>query len=259
MKNDTSHAAARVAVVQGASRGIGLALVEALLQRPEVERVVATCRRPDESEGLIRLQAEHGNRLSSLPLDVTDESSIAQAAKDLARAGVPRIHYLLNCAGVLQDDTALAPEKKLEDLRPEALEHVFRVNAFGPLLVAKHFLPLLRHPDRAILANLSARVGSIEDNQLGGWYAYRSSKAAQNMLTRTLAIELGRRARNVICIALHPGTVDTELSRPFQRGVPEAKLFAPRRAAAQLLQVVDDCTPEQNGCFLAWDGQPIPW
>ena len=259
MKTPQKNVRARIALVQGASRGIGLALVEALLARPDVDRVVATSRRPEESASLTRLKSEHGHKLSTLPLDVTKESSIAQAAEDAAQNGVERIHWLFNCAGVLHDEAGLAPEKKIEDLRPEALEHIFRVNAFGPLLVAKHFLPLLRHPDRAILANLSARVGSIEDNHLGGWYGYRASKAAQNMFTRTLAIEFGRRARNVICVALHPGTVDTKLSRPFQSNVPEAKLFDPRQAAAQLLRVVDDCTAEQNGCFLAWDGQPIPW
>lgn len=259
MKTPQKNGRARTALVQGASRGIGLALVEALLARPDVDRVVATSRRPEESASLARLKSEHGHKLSTLPLDVTEESSIAQAAEDAAQNGVDRIHWLFNCAGVLHDEAGLAPEKKIEDLRPEALEHIFRVNAFGPLLVAKHFLPLLRHPDRAILANLSARVGSIEDNRLGGWYGYRASKAAQNMFTRTIAIEFGRRARNVICLALHPGTVDTKLSRPFQRNVPEAKLFDPRQAAAQLLRVVDDCTAEQNGCFLAWDGQPIPW
>lgn len=249
----------RIALVQGGSRGIGLALVEALLARPDVDRVIATSRRPEASEGLERVKHEEGDALSLLKLDVLDESSIARAADELMHQGFERLHWLFNCAGILHDDGELAPEKKLEDVGSATLQQAFGVNAFGPLLVAKHFLPLLRHPERAILANLSARVGSIGDNQLGGWYGYRASKAAQNMFTRTLAIELGRRAKNVICVALHPGTVDTELSRPFQSNVPKEKLFDPTRAAAQLLKVVDDCTPDQSGSFLAWDGQPIPW
>jgi NAD(P)-dependent dehydrogenase (short-subunit alcohol dehydrogenase family) len=110
-----------------------------------------------------------------------------------------------------------------------------------------------------VLAHVSARVGSIEDNRLGGWYAYRASKAAQNMFTRTLAIELARRAPNVICLALHPGTVDTALSRPFQGSFAAERLFDPKRAADQLLGVIDSCTREDSGRFLAWDGQPIPW
>jgi NAD(P)-dependent dehydrogenase (short-subunit alcohol dehydrogenase family) len=160
---------------------------------------------------------------------------------------------------VLHDGPEIRPEKKLEDAHPERLRPVVEVNASGPLLVAKHFLDLLRHDERAVLANVSARVGSVGDNRLGGWYVYRASKAAQNMFTRNLAIELGRRAPNVICLALHPWTVDTDLSRPFQRNVPAERLFDANRAADQLLGVIDSCTRDDSGHFLAWDGQPIPW
>ena len=249
----------RVALVQGGSRGVGLALVEALLARPDVDRVVATSRRPQASEGLRRVEREHADALVTLTLDVRDESSIAKASQDLARLGVERLHWLVNCAGLLHEGDDLMPEKRLEDVRSEALRRSFEVNAFGPILVVKHFLPFLRHDERAIVANLSARVGSIGDNRLGGWYAYRASKAAQNMFTRTLSIELARRAKNVVCVAIHPGTVDTALSRPFQRNVPEDKLFDARRAASQLIAVLDGCTRDQTGSFLAWDGSVIPW
>jgi NAD(P)-dependent dehydrogenase (short-subunit alcohol dehydrogenase family) len=248
----------RVALVQGASRGLGLAFVRALLDRDDVDRVFATCRAPEASEGLARLRAEHGDALVALRLDVRDESTIAAAAASITGQGEPRLHWLVNCAGVLHD-REISPEKRLEDVDPERLRSVFEVNAFGPLLVAKHFLGLLRHDERAVLANVSARVGSIGDNRLGGWYAYRASKAAQNMFTRNLAIELGRRAPNAICLALHPGTVDTDLSRPFQRSVPAERLFDAKQAAEQLLGVIDACNPEDSGRFLAWDGQPIPW
>ena len=249
----------RVAMVQGASRGLGLAFVRALLARDDVDRVVATCRDPEASAGLARLRADHGDALVTQRLDLRDEASIATAASGVADACGPRLHWLINAAGVLHEVPDYGPEKKLEDADPARLQAVFEVNAFGPLLVAKHFLPLLRHDERAVLANLSARVGSIEDNRLGGWYAYRASKAAQNMFTRTLAIELKRRAPRLICLALHPGTVDTDLSRPFQRGVPPERLFDAERAAAQLLGVIDGCEREDTGRFLAWDGQPIPW
>jgi NAD(P)-dependent dehydrogenase (short-subunit alcohol dehydrogenase family) len=156
-------------------------------------------------------------------------------------------------------DGALRPEKRIEDADPERLRRVFEVNAFGPLLVAKHFLALLRHPERAVLANLSARVGSIEDNRIGGWYGYRASKAAQNMFTRTLAIELRRRAPGVICVALHPGTVATALSEPFRGSVDPARVFTPRRAAEQIWAVVQSLSPEDGGRFLDWAGKPIPW
>jgi NAD(P)-dependent dehydrogenase (short-subunit alcohol dehydrogenase family) len=135
----------------------------------------------------------------------------------------------------------------------------FAVNGAGPLLLAKHLEPLLPRRERAVFASLSARVGSIGDNRLGGWYAYRASKAAQNMFIRTLAIELARRARGAICVALHPGTTDTELSRPFQGGVPESKLFTAERAVEQLLRVIDGLGPGDTGRFIAWNGERIPW
>jgi NAD(P)-dependent dehydrogenase (short-subunit alcohol dehydrogenase family) len=246
-------------MIQGASRGLGLAFTQALLERPDVDRVVATCRQPEQSEGLATLRAQHGEALLTLPLDVRDERTIALAAERVQRTCGGRLHWLLNCAGVLHEPPAYGPEKRLEDVDPEVLRAVFEVNAFGPLLVAKHFVGLLRHDERSILANVSARVGSIGDNRLGGWYAYRASKAAQNMFTRTLSLELKRRAPNAICLALHPGTVDTDLSRPFQGNTPPERLFDAKRAASQLLAVMDGARPEDSGRFLAWDGQPIDW
>jgi NAD(P)-dependent dehydrogenase (short-subunit alcohol dehydrogenase family) len=135
----------------------------------------------------------------------------------------------------------------------------FAVNALGPLLLAKHLHPLLAHAQPAVLVNLSARVGSIGDNRLGGWYAYRGAKAAQNQFTRTLSIELARRAPNLVCVALHPGTVDTGLSKPFQGSVDAAKLFSPRYSAQRLLAVIDGLRREHSGRFFAWDGSEIPW
>jgi len=183
---------------------------------------------------------------------------VTAAAASVA-AETARIELIINCAGVLHDGASVQPEKRLADVTPESLERSFAVNAIGPLLVAKHFEALLPRQDRAVFASLSARVASIGDNRLGGWYGYRASKAAQNMITRNLAIELRRRARGIICVALHPGTVDTGLSRPFQGNVPADRLFAPDRAARQLLNVIDGLRAEDNGEFFAWDGQPIPW
>ena len=250
---------ARVALVQGGSRGIGLAFVEALLERPDVDRVIATSRAPDESSGLALLRGTWRDALLTIPLDVRDEASIEAAAERVSSASGPKLHWLINCSGVLHDERGLAPEKKLADVDPDMLRRSFEVNAFGPLLVVKHFASFLCHDERAVVANLSARVGSIGDNRLGGWYGYRASKAAQNMFTRTVAIELGRRAKNVVVLALHPGTVDTDLSRPFQRGVPEDRLFEPERAARQLLAVIDDREPADSGGFFAWDGEPVDW
>ena len=246
------------ALVQGASRGIGLEFVRQLLAQPAVGRVFAGCRAPDQADELSALAASEP-RLQLVPLDVTDETSIAQASAAVAGA-TDRLHLVVNCAGILHGGPAsLAPEKRLADVRPEALAASFAVNAFGPLLVAKHFERLLTHRERAVFASISARVGSIGDNRLGGWYAYRGAKAAQNMFTRTLAIEWSRSRRNVACVALHPGTTDTHLSRPFQANVPAEKLFSPEQTVRQLLRVIDQLTPADTGRFYAWDGSEIPW
>lgn len=253
-----SAAPPRCALVTGASRGLGLALTRALLARGDQARVFAAARAPERSAGLRELAAAHGAALQRVALDVRDEPSIAAAAAAV-RAATPRLHLVIQCAGVLHDGGGLRPEKQLADVDPAMLRAAFEVNAFGPLLVAKHLAPLLRHDERAVLAHVSARVGSIGDNRLGGWYAYRASKAAQNMFTRTLAVELGRSARNVIVVALHPGTVDTDLSRPFQRGVPAHQLQSADEAAARLLAVIDSLGPDDHGTFLDQRRRPIPW
>ena len=147
----------------------------------------------------------------------------------------------------------------MRTLSLEALTALFTVNAAGPALVAKHLLPLTPKAQPSLFAALSARVGSIADNNLGGWYAYRASKAALNMLIRTLAIEHRRTRPLGICIALHPGTVDTALSQPFQSGVPDSKLFSTGYAASALLAVMEGMQTESNGGFFAWDGTSIPW
>ncbi len=245
-------------VVNGASRGIGLAFARTLLGDVSVERVFATARRGASDESLAELASAGDGRLLNLDMDVTVEASVAAAAAAVA-AESDRIDLIINCAGVLHDGASVQPEKRLADVTPASLERSFAVNAIGPLLIAKHFHGLLPRDDRAVFASLSARVGSIGDNRLGGWYGYRASKAAQNMITRNLSIELRRRARGVICVALHPGTVDTGLSRPFQGNVSEDALFSPDRAARQLLSVIDGLGAEANGGFFAWDAQPIPW
>ncbi len=245
-------------LIQGSSRGIGLEFVRQLLGDATSGRIFAACRAPQASPSLVDMAAQDA-RLGLLKLDVTSESSIRAAAATVA-AEVPHLHLVVNCAGLLHDRQAgIAPEKRLADVEPDALAAGFAVNAAGPLLVAKHFEPLLAHAERAVFASISARVGSIGDNRLGGWYAYRGSKAAQNMFTKTLAIEWARSRRNVICIALHPGTTDTELSRPFQANVPPQKLFSVKRTVEQLLAVIDRLPPADSGSFLAWDGTGIAW
>ncbi len=217
----------------------------------------ASSRAPERSEVLTRLKVAHGERLQLLKVDVTEDATVEAAAAQV-RASTEKLGVVMNVAGLLHDGDR-RPERRVEEIDAAWLHRTYAVNAVGPLLVAKHFAPLLKHHDGSVLANVSARVGSIEDDRLGGWYGYRASKAAQNMFTKNLSIELTRRFPSLVVIALHPGTVATDLSAPFQRGVPEGKLFSVERAASQLLSIVDGATPEANGCFFAWDGSPIPW
>jgi NAD(P)-dependent dehydrogenase (short-subunit alcohol dehydrogenase family) len=196
-------------------------------------------------------------RVHPLTLDIEDEPSI-RAAADAIRERVPALHLVIVATGILHGD-GLEPEKTWRSLDPEALATAFRINAVGPALVAKHFLPLLARDRKAVFAALSARVGSISDNRLGGWHAYRTSKAALNMLIRTLAIELARVAPQALCVGLHPGTVNTGLSEPFQANVPEGRLFSPAFAAGRLLAVLDGLSPDQSGTVFAWDGQAVPF
>ncbi|MEC9152536.1 MAG: SDR family NAD(P)-dependent oxidoreductase, partial [Pseudomonadota bacterium] len=149
-------------------------------------------------------------------------------------------------------------EKSWSALSYDSLERVFRINTIGPALVAKHFLPLLAKDRKTVFAALSARVGSIDDNRLGGWYGYRASKAALNMIIKSLSIELARRRPLAICVGLHPGTVDTALSQPYKRGVTKGSVFTPKRAAGNLLQVLETLKPTDRGGLFAWDGSRVP-
>ena len=138
------------------------------------------------------------------------------------------------------------------------MAQVLAVNTIGPALIAKYFLPLMARDDKAVMAHLSARVGSISDNRMGGWTSYRAAKAAQNMVVKNAAIETARRDKQKIIIGLHPGTVDSRLSAPFQGNVAQDKLFSPAQSAGYLLNVIDAVTPAQSGKVLAWDGAEIP-
>ena len=163
---------------------------------------------------------------------------------------------MIVATGMLHDG-GRGPERALRDLDPAALARLFAVNTIGPALVLKHFAPLLARDRPAVFALLSARVGSIADNRTGGWYGYRASKAALNMIVRSAAIELARSRPQSFCVGLHPGTVDTGLSRPFQARVPAARLFTPEIAARHLLEVIGRLAPGDTGRCFAWDGTEI--
>ncbi len=249
------------ALVVGATGGIGLALSQQLAAHPQVARLFVVARAATRSAALAALAEPSGGRIVALDCDIREEADLAGLAAEISRA-VPALHLVINTAGVLQDDTtapALRPEKSLAQVSAAGLQASFAINAFAPILLAKALLPLLRHSAPAVFASLSARVGSIGDNRIGGWYSYRAAKAAQNQLLKTLAIELSRLNRQAIVLALHPGTTDTGLSKPFQANVSTEKLFSPAFAAAALLQVIAARVPADSGNFYAWDGRPIDW
>ncbi|MGG6297151.1 SDR family NAD(P)-dependent oxidoreductase [Leptolyngbya sp. AN02str] len=249
----TSHLQqVNAALVVGASGGIGLEMVHQLLEQPTIHQIYATYNRSNDA-----LQAISDSRLTQLPLDLTNEAQIATVVQTI-QATTPALHLVVNCAGVLHTD-AMQPEKSLRHLNPQQLSDYFLVNSIGPALLAKHLPPLLKQGDRAVFATLSAKLGSIGDNQLGGWYGYRASKAALNQLMRTTAIEYKRTCPNAIVVTLHPGTTDTQLSRPFQRNVPPDKLFTPQRTVRQLLLVIDQLQNSDSGEFFSWDGNRLPW
>ena len=237
---------ARVVVV-GASGGIGAALVDGLAENPRIARVDALARHPPAG----------GDKVVPGGIDVTDEASIAAAAE---RLGDAPLDLVVVATGVLHDpDLGLRPEKTWRHLDAGGLARSYAINAIGPALVAKHLLPRLRRDHKVVFAALSARVGSIEDNRIGGWYAYRASKAALNQLLRTLAIELARRWPEAVCVGLHPGTTDTALSAPFQANVPYGKLFTPGFVAERLLAVLDGLDAAASGGLYAWDGERLPF
>lgn len=244
-------------LVMGATSGIGLAFANQLASSNENGLLFAVARGASRSASLAALIEQAPHRIIPVDADITCETQLAALAGDVMEH-TNALHLVLNTAGLLHD-AGLQPEKSISRVTLDGLMKVFSVNAFGPALLAKALLPLMRHGQTAIFASLSARVGSIGDNRLGGWYGYRSAKAAQNQLLRTFAVELTRFNQASIVLALHPGTTDTPLSQPFQGNVTPEKLFTADYAATCLLEVIAQRTPADSGNFFAWDGQPIPW
>jgi NAD(P)-dependent dehydrogenase (short-subunit alcohol dehydrogenase family) len=243
----TSFADDMNVVVIGASGGIGGAMTRLLAQCPKVGKLIACSR----SARPARLE-----RVDHHAIDLLDETTIAAAAESAGEA-VGGLDLVLIATGLPHEGDRLQPEKTWRALEAGTLERAFRINTIGPALIAKHFLPLLARDRKSVLAALSARVGSISDNRLGGWHGYRASKAALNMLIRTFAIELARRNPEALCVGLHPGTVATALSAPFRASIPDDQLFTPDIAAAQLISVLDGLDASDSGHLLAWDGQKI--
>ncbi len=242
-------------LVIAASGGIGMEMTRLLLENEK--RVFATTRSLDSARAkeLLELLQYYPSQLTLLEMDITEQQSVLSCFATIAE-NTDRLHLVMNCSGLLHDD-GLRPEKRIEDLDSEKLLKNFSINSVGPMLIARYAFPLLKHDEPGVLANMSARVGSISDNRIGGWYGYRASKAAQNMVTRTLAIEYKRRSPNTICVGLHPGTVNTALSKPFQSAVKPGQLKTPAQAAKDLFQVIKNLSVQDSGKVFAWDGSEI--
>lgn len=267
-----------VFVVNASSRGIGLQFVKSLVVRTK-GKIVACCRSPGSANELQQIAYQYSERIEILPLDMEDQQTIDSLALHIAEK-YQRVDALFNVAGILGDgNTTTGPERALAAIDRDWMEKSLAVNVIGPVMLAKSLSPLLRTTGRKIvtignatdaikvslpsnrpttvIANLSARVGSISDNQLGGWYTYRLSKAALNQATKTMGLELKR--QGTMIVALHPGTTDTGLSKPFQKNVKVGRLFPVDFTVDSLLAVVDSLSDDNNGGFYDWAGKAIPF
>ena len=233
--------------IAGASGGIAQAVLRRLADSGQVSTFSLLSRNPLD---------EMPERARWIACDFQRPDTIAQVSGELANA--PAIDLVFVATGLLHDGD-LQPEKDWRHLSPDAMARAFQVNTIGPALLAQGLLPLMPREGRSVFAALSARVGSISDNQIGGWYSYRASKAALNMVLRCLAIELVRKRRQTICVGLHPGTVDTRLSEPFQANTRPAQVVPPDQSAENLLAVIDGLEPSDSGKLIGWNGETIPF
>ncbi len=235
----------KIAII-GVSGGIGNALLEYYLSNENIAEIHAFSRRP----------IQHTDpRVKAACIDFLNAQSIKQAVASITPHS---LDLVITATGILHEGEQLQPEKTLKKLDENNLTKLFRINTIGPALLMRSFLPLLNVEKRGVFVALSARIGSISDNHLGGWYSYRASKAALNMLIKTAAIEYCRTNKHIVIAGLHPGTVDTRLSKPFQSKINKDKIFSPPKAAAQLAMVIEKLHPADSGKCFAWNGEEIP-
>ena len=232
-----------VAII-GTTGSIGKAFLEYYLSDDNTDKVYSISRSRNGIED---------RKIIDLNLNFTDENDYRTLSSSIPKDSLDRV---IIASGVLHDGD-LQPEKTISSLDLDNFQKVFNVNTFAPALLLKVFFPLIKRNSDALIGVLSARVGSISDNRIGGWYAYRASKAALNMIIKTAAIELERRDKTAKIIGLHPGTVDTNLSKPFQGGTPEEKIFTPEQSIDYLTKVIDSSTPQDTGKVFDWQGKEI--
>lgn len=235
-------------VILGAGGGLGKALTNALTAEYPEETIVTVSRQVLKSSD---------ERVRHIQVKDYSEAALHTVMSDFKSQGL-QLAGLISTIGMLHDEETL-PEKKLGDLNEANLRKLFEVNAIQPILALKAFSPMLDRKHTKFWVQLSAKVGSIEDNYLGGWYAYRASKAALNMLLKSASIELKRTHKRLVVAAIHPGTTDTALSKPFQNRIPEGKLYTPEMSAKRIIKVIKGVQPEDTGKLWHWDGTELPY
>ena len=246
--------AKKVIAVLGGTGGIGAAMVEILAARDDVDQIHANSfsSAPPISSNEQNSQGGHG-KIEWATLDASDEVAICEWV-----GSIGQVDWLINCVGMLHDEIN-GPEKTIRHFDPAHFQRSMALNCLPTLILGKYALPALKHSSEGVFATVSAKVGSISDNRLGGWYSYRASKAALNMSLKCLSIEWARNAKNLRVVALHPGTTDSNLSKPFQQNVPEGKLFSSAKTAGLLIEQIEQLHNQPSGRFIAYDGEEIPW
>jgi NAD(P)-dependent dehydrogenase (short-subunit alcohol dehydrogenase family) len=240
------------AVIIGGNGGVGQEFIRQLQDLEQVESIIATHRRPLEN-----LHPQTNDKVQWVQVDVRDESTIANLATYIKSQQI-KPNLIINCIGILHT-SEFGPEKTWRHLNSQTMHDVFAINAFAVALLGKHLIPQMPRQERSIFASLSARVGSIADNRLGGWYSYRASKTAHNMFVKTLSLESLRKYPKLAIVSLHPGTVETSLSEPFTARYDPNKLFTVTRSVKELSSVIAGLSSSDTGGFFAWDGQAIPY
>ena len=232
-----------VAII-GSSGAIGRAFLDAYIADKEISNIYSISRTEVEL---------NDERIIHINIDVTDEVSVKAAA---SKIGENRLDKLIVATGILHTEL-FGPEKSIKDIKIENFVKIFSVNAFGPALIGKYFLPLMKKDKKSIAAFLSARVGSISENKLGGWYAYRASKSALNQIIKNFSIEAKRTNPTGIIIGLQPGTVKSKLSEPFQKNVKKGKLLLPKDSVKSLIRVIENVMQNDSGKIFDWKGEEI--
>ena len=236
----------KIVAVIGSSGAIGNAISNRLLEDDSVETIYKFSR-SQKSEG--------NQKEKNFFIDIEDENSIKKSTENIPED--IKFDMIFVATGILHNDDDIFPEKSIKDINADKLKRVLSINTIGPTLVGKYFIQYLNNKNKSIFAFLSARVGSISENKLGGWYSYRSSKTALNQIIKNFSIEIKRTNPNAIFVGLQPGTVSSFLSKPFEKNVKSENLFTPDFSASKLLEVIDNLESKDTGKLIAWNGEEI--